>query len=167
MPNPPKLPLTINQKATSYFDFLISSVSETFREYGMELRFDGYEKTIDEYSELKHNDFEKAWKLAQELNAWSEYISSIRSNARKMLQDAETEKLSVIASASILADNAKVANGDRLANKDEKVIAIRRHRNAIEAFVEELDAKISFLERAHYFCKTTCDWQQKALQSSK
>lgn len=167
MPNPPKFPLKINGKETTYFDFLVNSVLEIFTEQGMDLRFDGYDETIAAYRELKHDDFTGAWNLAQELNAWSEYMSSIRSNARKLLQDAETEKLSTVATASVLADNAKVANGDRLANKDESVIAIRRRRNSIEAFVDELDAKISFLERAHYFCKTTCEWQQRTMQSQK
>ena len=164
MPNPPKLPIKINQKEMTYFDFLVNSVKDIFLEHGLELRFDGYDETIQTYKELKRNDLDGAWKLAQELNAWSEYLSSIRSNARKMLQDTETEKLSIIATASILADNSKVANGDRLANKDEAVIAVRRRRNAIEAFADELDAKISFLERAHYFCKTTCEWHHKANQ---
>jgi len=167
MPNPPKFPLKQNNQDITYFVFLINSVVGVFRENGIELNFDGYEQTIENYRNLKHDDFNGAWALAQELNAWTEYIASIRSNARKMLQDSETEKMSTIATASILADNAKVANGDRLANKDEAVIAIRRKRNAIEAFCDELDAKIAFLERAHYFCKTTCDWQQKAAQSQR
>ena len=167
MPNPPKFPLKHNNQEITYFDFLVLSVADLFRENALELNFEGYETTIENYRNLKFDDFNKAWELAQELNAWSEYIASIRSNARKMLQDAETDKLSVLATASILADSSKVANGDRLANKDESVVAIRRKRNAIEAFCDELDAKISFLERAHYFCKTTCDWQQKAMQSHR
>lgn len=167
MPIPPRFPLKNNPQGQTYFDFLVSSVSDIFMEYGLELRFDGYDQTIESYTQLKHDDFTNAWNLAQELNAWSEYMASIRSNARKMLQDTETEKLSTIATASILADNTKVANGDRLANKDEAVIAVRRKRNAIEAFVEELDSKISFLERAHYFCKTTCEWQQRMSQTQK
>lgn len=167
MPNPPKFPLKQNNKEITYFDFLVNNVEDLFREHSLELNFDGYQETLDKYRNLTYSDFSGAWELAQQLNAWSEYMASIRSNARKMLQDAETDKLSIIASASILADGSKVANGDRLANKDESVIAIRRKRNAIEAFCDELDAKIAFLERAHYFCKTTCDWQQKAAQMHK
>ena len=167
MPNPPKFPLKHNNRGITYFDFLVLSVADIFREHAPELNFEGYEATIETYRNLKFDDFAQAWELAQELNAWSEYLASIRSNARKMLQDTETDKMSVLATASILADSAKVANGDRLANKDEAVVAIRRKRNAIEAFCEELDAKMNFLERAHYFCKTTCDWQQKAMQSQR
>lgn len=167
MPNPPKFPLKQNNQDITYFTFLVNSVSSVFAEHGIELNFDGYDATIDNYKNLKHDDFKSAWELAQELNAWTEYISSIRSNARKLLQDTETEKLSTLATASVLADSSRVSNGDRLANKDESVIAIRRKRNAVEAFCDELDAKIEFLERAHYFCKTTCDWQQKAALTQK
>lgn len=162
MPNPPKFPLKQNNQSITYFMLLVNTVSDIFEAEGIHLNFEGYEDTVENYRNLKYNDFNRSWELAQELNAWSEYIASIRSNTRKMLQDAETDKMSTIATASVLADGAKVANGDRLANKDENVIAIRRKRNAIEAFCEELDAKIAFLERAHYFCKTTCEWQHKA-----
>lgn len=162
MPNPPKFPLKQNNQSITYFEYLVNTVSLIFEENGVNLNFEGYEETVENYRNLKFNDFEKSWQLAQEFNAWTEYIGSIRSNARKMLQDAETDKMATIASASVIADGAKVANGDRLANKDENVINIRRKRNAIEAFCDELDAKMSFLERAHYFCKTTCEWQHKA-----
>lgn len=162
MPNPPKFPLKQNNQSISYFTYLVNSVSSIFEEHGISLNFEGYEDTVEEYRKLNYDEFNKTWELAQQLNAWSEYMASIRSNARKLLQDAETDKLSTIATASVIADSAKVANGDRLANKDENVIGIRRRRNAIEAFCDELDAKISFLERAHYFCKSTCEWQHKA-----
>lgn len=167
MPNPPKFPLKQNNQPISYFMYLVNTVSSIFEADGIQLNFDGYEETVENYRNLKYNDFNRSWELAQELNAWSEYMASIRSNTRKMLQDAETDKMSTIATASTIADSAKVANGDRLANKDENVIGIRRKRNAIEAFCDELDAKINFLERAHYFCKATCDWQHKSSLASR
>lgn len=65
-----------------------------------------------------------------------------------------------VATASANADSNKVANGDRLANKDDAVISIRKKRNCIESLCELLDSKIQFLERSHYLCKKTFEWNQ-------
>ncbi|WPQ59659.1 hypothetical protein [Paenibacillus polymyxa] len=162
MAKPPVYPLkTIEGKSTSYFRILVLWARDYVQPDGIELNFSGYEKTLEEYADLNENELNKAWKLAKELNTWSEYFSSIANLIQKVYLDAETEKNEVKALASLEADNKKVTNGDRLSNKSEKVVQARKKRNVLKSLHEELCAKVKFLERAHYHCKATYDAQVK------
>lgn len=148
-------------KQISYFEKLIKYSVEYLRPYGIVPNFKGYTATILEYANLKEEETDKAWKLAKELNAWSEYFSSIANLIQKLYLDSDTDKLEIQAIASYEADANKVANGDRLSNKDKKVVEARKRRNTLKALYDELDAKVKFLERAYYHCKATCDWANK------
>lgn len=158
MTKPPVSPLIINGKSMDYFDNLVDMVSPIFKEFGVTLNFEGYKQTIATYSALKEDDFKLAWKLSRDLNMWSEYFSDLSNMVQKLLLDSETDKIEQIAVSSVQADPNKVANGDRLANKDMRVVNIRKKRNSFKAFNSELEAKVRFLERAYYHCKQTCDW---------
>ncbi|WPS85451.1 hypothetical protein SMD22_02130 (plasmid) [Brevibacillus halotolerans] len=162
MAKPPLHPLTTaDGKPCSYFQLLARWSSNYLKNDGIQLNFKGYEETLLEYANLNENEINKAWKLAKELNTWAEYFSSIANLIQKLYLDAETEKNEVKSLASYQADDKKVANGDRLSNKDEKVVTVRKKRNTLKAFHEELEAKVKFLERAHYHCKATYDAQVK------
>lgn len=162
MAKPPIYPIVIDGNKTNYFQILVRWASEYLKKDGIQLNFQGYTETLIEYANLKEHETEKAWKLAQELNAWSEYFSSIANLIQKMYLDAETEKNEIKSIASVEADEKKVANGDRLSNKDPKVVSARKKRNTLKAFYEELESKVKFLERAHYHCKTTYESKMRS-----
>lgn len=167
MAKPPINPLTYNDKKISYFEFLAREVKPYLDEMGINLSFKGYNATIQEYCNINNKDIDALWRLSNDLNVWSEYLSDISNLIQKLLLDSETEKIKTICIASYNADNKKVANGDRLANKDESVIKIRKKRNALKAFYSELESKIIFLDRAYHHCKATCDWYYKSLTINK
>lgn len=158
MAKPPVSPLNINGKPMDYFDNLVEMVSPVFVELGVHLNFNGYKETIATYGNLKDDDAKLAWKLSRDLNMWSEYFADLSNMVQKLLLDSETDKIEQIAVSSVQSDPNKVANGDRLANKDMRVVNIRKKRNSFKAFNAELEAKVRFLERAYYHCKQTCDW---------
>lgn len=161
MPMPPKTPVQINGVPMDYFDALILQVKDIYEEAELPLDFTGYEETISQFTVLEHDNFEISYELAQELLAWNDYINNLKSLTKKLLLDAETDKISEIAQASIKADSNKVANGERLANKDSNVINARKKRNSLEAFYDLLEAKSLLLNQAFYFCKSTCEWGTK------
>lgn len=144
----------------SYFEWLLNKNKEILAEYGVSVEIKDFNNTIEKLKKLNQDDARAAWELSQELNAWSDYLSDIRSICKKILADLEAEKMAAIATASYAADDKKVANGDRLANKDENVVQARKKRNNIEALCMLLEAKVSFTERAHYACKKTFEMLQ-------
>jgi len=164
---PPKNPLTnSNGVNINYFEKLIEISSEYLEKDGIMLNFDGYRETLEDYTTLKENDTSKAWLLIKELNSWSEYFSSVANLIQKLYLDSETDKIETQAIASIEADATKVANGERLSNKDPKVINARKKRNTLKSLHNELESKIKFLERAYYHCKSTCEWANKTVYSN-
>jgi len=158
---PPVQPLIIKGRPLSYFQHLASLAKDYLQVDGVSLNFTGYNETIVDYANLEESDLPSAWKLTKELNAWSEYFSGLANLIQKMYLDSETDKIEVIAISSLEADSVKVANGERLANKDKRVVNARKKRNTLKSFHDELESKIKFLERAHYHCKSTCDWANK------
>ncbi len=164
---PPLSPMrNTDGKPISYFEKLMRYALDYLKEDGIKLTFEGYTDTIKDYASLQEDEIDKAWRLAKELNAWTEYFSSISNLIQKLYLDSETSKKEVQATVSLNADSVKVANGDRLSNKDPNVVMARRKRNALKAVHDELEAKISFLERAYYHCKSTCDWANKSMNAS-
>ena len=162
MPKPPINPIKLpNGKNGNYFQMLCMLAKPYLDEDGISLNFEGYSNTIEEYTNLSDFELEKAWGLAKDLNAWSEYLSDVANLIQKMYLDSETAKLAKQAESSILNDATKVANGDRLSNKDEVVIRSRKKRNALKSFYDELTGKIDFLNRAYYHCKSTYDLSKR------
>lgn len=162
MAKPPVTPLKLEDgNQISYFKKLALLATQYLQPDGINLNFAGYTETLIEYANLQEKELDKAWRLTKELNAWSEYFSSIANLIQKIYLDAETDKIEVQATSSIEADAVKVANGERLANKDQRVIDARKRRNTLKAFHDELESKIKFLERAYYHCKSTCEWANK------
>lgn len=153
-------PIFKNENNQSYFDALLESAKPILVENKLIVDVNGYKETINSLANLKLTDYNAAWTLSLELNAWSDYLSDIRSNCKRILNNLEAEKMSTIATASLSADKVKVSNGDRLANKDEKVVEIRKKRNTMESLCELLDSKIAYMERAHYLCKKTFEIAQ-------
>lgn len=152
MAKPPVLPIEDKQ---DYFDRLIEEVSPYFTTRHLSLKFDGYKATVEEYSNLKSSDLEKCWELSRDFNMWGEYFSDLKSLVEKLFLDTETEKKKEYATASIVEDSKKVANGDRLANKNPVVIALRRDRNLLQAFISALTSKIDYCYKCHHHCKNT------------
>lgn len=167
MAKPPIHPIKLeNGQSMSYFEKLVRLANEYVKEDGIQLNFAGYTETLVEYANLKEIDAKKAWTLAKELNTWAEYFSSIANLIQKMYLDSETDTKSTKATASVLADDKKVANGDRLANRDPNVVKARQKRNLMKAFYEELEAKVKFLERGHYHCKATYELSMRQFPSA-
>lgn len=167
MARPPVTPLRTKEgKNMSYFEMLSRMTMIYLKRDGINLNFSGYTETLIEYANMEEKEIEKAWRLTKELNAWSEYFSSIANLIQKVYLDAETDKIEIQATSSIDADAVKVANGERLSNKDPRVIGARKRRNTLKAFHDELEAKIKFLERAYYHCKATCEWANKSNPSA-
>ena len=141
----------------SYFEHLMIQIGKILKEDNstIQLNFKGFRELLSEYSELKIDSYEKAWELARDFNMWAEYFSGIANLIQKEYLDSETKKTELQSIASFDADSTKVANGDRLSNKDERVVKARNSRNAYKAFYDELMNMLSFLERGHYHCKST------------
>lgn len=154
MPAPPSL--TFKGKDIDYFDKLIKAVHIYYPE--LTLCFDGYTETIEEYKHFNQSDTEMAWKLAKELNAWSEYFSDLANLVQQLYLDAETDKLCKQSTQSINYSEKNVSAGDRSANIQPDVVEARKKRNALKSFYDELLAKVKFLERCYYHCKTTYEW---------
>ena len=161
MPMPPKTPVNVQGTPMDYFDALILEVKDIYEASGLPLDFSGYNETMQQFTSLEHNNFELSYQLAEEIFAWADYINNLKSLTKKLLLDAETDKISEVALASAKADSEKVSNGNRLANKDENVISARKKRNSLDAFYELLDAKSALMNQAFYFCKSTCEWEKK------
>lgn len=153
--------MTTSNRAINYFELLTIWALDYLKEDGVVLNFKGYAETVEAYAHLQESDTKGAWELARDLNAWSEYFSDVANLIQKLYLDADTEKIEVIAQASFEADDKKVANGERLANKDTRVVNIRKKRNTLQSFYDELIAKVKFLERAHYHCKATAESKSK------
>ena len=158
---PPKTPLTKDNKNINYFQQLAILVAPYLKEYGITLNFQGFSDLIEEYQDLSFTDIEKAWELAMMINSWSDYFSSMSNVIQKVMLDSETDWLKVQAAKSITHDVDKVSNGNRFSNKDAEVVRLRKKRNILKAFYDELQAKVRFLERAYYHCKTTYELGQK------
>ena len=161
MARPPVNPLSHNGNEISYFERLILLNKKYLEEDGIYLNFNGYKETIDEYTTLKENEIEKAWRLTKELNAWSEYFSEVANLIQLKYLDAETDKIEVQSLKSIENSGTSVSAGDRYADTTTEVIYSRKKRNALKSLYEELISKIKFLERGYYHCKSTCEWSNK------
>lgn len=167
MAKPPIYPMKVESgQGVTYFQVLCGMVKKYLEEDGISLDFGGYTDTIIDYTSLTENDMENAWKLTKELNAWSEYFSDIANLIQKIYLDSETDKIEKQAVSSITNDASKVANGDRISNKDPIVVSSRKKRNILKSFYDELVSKVDFLNRAHYHCKSTYEWSKKLSMSN-
>lgn len=155
MAKPPVLPINGNK---DYFDLLIEEVKPFYDAIGVSLVFDGYKETVIAYGNSKHNNYDQMWELSRDFHMWGEYFTEIQALTEKFFLDCETEEKKEFAIASINADGAKVASGDRIANKTEAVIQARRNKNILKSFLTMLDAKIDSSFKAHHHCKSTCNW---------
>lgn len=163
---PPETPLKRDSGDINYFQQLAMLASPYLREYGVALNFQGFSELMEEYQDLRFSEIERAWELAMMINSWSDYFSSMSNIVQKAMLDSETDWLKLQATKSIIHDAEKVSNGNRFSNKDEEVIRLRKKRNVLKAFHDELHAKVRFLERAYYHCKTTYELGQKAYVES-
>lgn len=163
MAKPPLLPIEDRQ---DYFDRLIEEIIPYFNAKNIPLSFDGYKETVKEYSELNSSNVDLCWRLSRDFCMWGEYYSNLKALTEKMFLDAETEKKKEYAVASIAEDINKVANGDRLANKNPKVVALRRDRNLLQSFITVLESKIDYCYKCHHHCKATCSWEKQTSTSN-
>lgn len=163
MARPPLNPIRLKEKDSDkeiemdYFAFLARKVNPIVQKYDMNLNFAGWQDTKLDYANLKDADVKMAWKVMEEMNLWADYFSSCSNTIQKLFLDSETEKIEIQAIASNEADNVKVANGERLANKDKRVVTARMDRNGLKALHEDLQAKVKFCERCHYQAKSMYD----------
>lgn len=165
MAKPPVYPVQVNNKNMNYFDILVSRAQPYLKEEGITINFDGYNNVVYEYSTLNIGDLKKAEELTISLNGWSEYISTLANLIQNSYLDSETDKISIQSRESIDYSNKNVSAGERYANTTEDVIAIRKKRNVLKSLYDELVSKTKFLERAHYHCKSICDWKYRTNQS--
>lgn len=149
----------MNPPKNQYFNYMIETANSL--DLGFSLDFTGYEALIESLKSFKYEDTKRAWEISQECNAWCEYIADLKAIIQQKLADAETDKKEIIADASSRADDKKVANGDRLANKDPEVVKIRKYRNFLEALLQLLEDKHQFLVQSHYFTRMTCEWSTR------
>ena len=158
---PPSNPIMSNDgKSISYLEKLCEISKPYLAQYKINVNLAGYKETCNKYFTLNQSEHEKAWELAQELNAWSQYLSSYSNLIQDLYLDSETEKKNVQSEKSIEFSD-KVASGDRFANTKTEVISARKKRNALKALYDAFVAEVNFLERAFYACKSTSEWGLK------
>lgn len=160
MPAPPVHPTShpYNPGAqVDYFEYLLLVTRQQLKSNNSSLilKADGLRALLSSYASLQRNDFEKAWELAKDFNLWADYFSGMANTIQKEFLDSNTKKIKVQSEASFDADSTKVANGDRLSNKDDRVVSARINRNTFKSFYDGLLKTVEFLERAHYHCKST------------
>lgn len=158
---PPKDPVVkADGTGCTYLEKICEVARPYLKEYKISLNLRGYKDACDKYFALNQTDGEAAWKLAQELNAWSQYIASYANLVQDVYLDSETDKISIQSEKSIEFSD-KVAAGDRFANTKDEVIAARKKRNALKSLYDAMTAEVAFLERAFYACKATNEWVQR------
>lgn len=150
---PPKKPLILNGVEMDYFDRLIEDVAPIFKLYNVELDFSGYDELKDLYESCDSDDSHTLWHLAKAFNTWEDYFIECLSVTQKLLLDAETTKKEVQANKSIELDPVKVANGDRLADRSEELVTMRKNRNAFQAVYDLLKNKQKSAQNGYYLCK--------------
>lgn len=160
MPKPPTTPTYHPDKPElliDYFEYLLICTRGRLQVDNKKLilKADGFRELKKEYGELKVDDFKKAWELAKQFNMWAEYFSGMANTIQKEFLDSNTHKQKIQAESSFDADSVKVANGDRLSNKDDRVVNARTGRNMYKSFYDSLTKMVEFLERSHYHCKST------------
>lgn len=149
----------------TFFKLLTIYVKNEFQhEEHWKFSFHGYIELITRYKNLQEHEYEEAWALAKELNAWAEYFSELTNFVQKAYLDSQTIKIQEQAKVSIAANEKVVAKGDRYANKDPLVVQARKRRNLLKAFYEELQSKTRFLERCYYHCKMTYEMNIKQME---
>jgi len=144
---PPKNPL--NEKG-NYFDVLCQMASK-YLDIG--LYFDGYSEVVEKYQKAAITNRDESWELAKELNAWSEYCSTVANYIQNQFLDAETTKLQVHSEKSIKFSEKNVSAGERFANTDIDVVKARMKRNALKSLYDSLISRKDFLDKAFYQCK--------------
>lgn len=162
MARPPLTPIAFTSEngknaEIDYFEYLARLINPVVKRYDLQLNFKGWNDTKLNYSNLKDGNYTLAWKVMEEMNLWADYFSSCANTIQKLFLDSETSKIEIQAIASTEADGVKVANGDRLANKDKRVVNARKDRNGLKAMFEDLQAKVKFCERCHYQAKSMYD----------
>lgn len=165
MARPPMYPLKGSDGDKDYFDITIENIANYFGADSINIDLSGFKETVIEYGNLTFNNAEELLILSRDFNMWGDYFSDLKSLTEKMYLNAETEKKKEFASASVSEDAGKVANGDRLANKSNDVVAIRKKRNELKAFLTALEAKIDFCYKAHHHCKDILKWLQGDVNS--
>lgn len=153
----------MNPPKNIYFEQLLKNVEKPCKERGIILDFTGYDDLVERLKNFTIDNLNEAWEISKECNAWCEYFGDIKAIIQQELANIEADKKSIISASSVKADSAKVANGERLANSDPEVVAIRKKRNSFEALLGLLEDKLQFLIQSHYFARSTCDWSQKCL----
>jgi hypothetical protein len=143
---PPKNPLG----HANYFDALCQIASKYL---DIPLCFDGYDEVVEKYQNASVNNRDENWELAKQLNAWSEYCSTIANYIQNQFLDAETEKIQIHSVKSIGFSEKNVSAGERFANTDEEVVKSRLKRNALKSLYDSLIARKDFLDKAFYQCK--------------
>ena len=58
MAKPPVLPI---DGTKDYFDLLIEEVKPFYDSLNIDLNFNGYKETVNEYGNSKHNNYDKMW----------------------------------------------------------------------------------------------------------
>lgn len=154
----------MNPPKNKYFNYMIKTGTELLPDVSLD--FTGYDELIESLKQFNYSDTASAWEISQQCNAWCEYIADLKAIIHQKLADAETDKKVVISIASSKADDKKVANGDRLANKEPEVVKIRKYRNFLEALLQLLEDKHQFLIQSHYFTRMTCDWSTKCTNNT-
>lgn len=144
---PPKNPLSGNG---SYFDVLCQMASK-YLDIG--LCFDGYDEVVEKYQKASISNKDENWELAKELNAWSEYCSTIANYIQNQFLDAETTKVQIHSEKSIKFSEKNVSAGERFANTDSEVVKARLKRNSLKSLYDSLIARKDFLDKAFYQCK--------------
>lgn len=165
MARPPIFPVNINGVNKNYFEILIEQAEPYLKEDNIILNITGYSETIEEYNMLNLTDIKTVERLSIELNGWSEYMSTLANIIQNNYLDSETDKIKTQSQKSIDYNEKNVSAGERYANTTDEVIYIRKKRNALKSLYEELISKTKFLERAHYHCKSICDWNYRSNQS--
>lgn len=154
MSMPPKLPLTVNGKRSTYFELLCKEAQKYLPE--IQLSFDGYQDTVEKYRRVREDDRNENYRLSLEFNSWCEYFGEIANYIQNRYLDAETEKLQMQSIKSIEHNGTSVSAGDRHANTSPEVISARKKRNALKALYDTLVSKQQFSEKAFYQCKNNC-----------
>lgn len=135
------------------FDLFVQELAPTYEEFGVILDFTRCNELMDIYRGLTPFDGERSEYLTHNFISCQDTLIGYLAIAQKLMLDAQTTEREVEAEISVKEDVRSVANGERLANKHERVVAARRDSNLLISFHEGLRMKLDNLKQAHYACK--------------
>lgn len=129
---------SINRKKDEFID-VAQQVNPFFNEEGVNLNFNGYIKTLNEYVNCTEYDLETLDTLICDLNLWGEYFGELESVVENLKLRYENKSLYLKGFANV--------------PKIEKELALNKYKvDKTKLFLKHIKIQKNLFNRLHYHC---------------